>query len=145
MDWDKFKRDTAHLNRPRTKEERIRIFKEEAERAYDHAQCAIPTVKINKTDKIDFSIKRSPVSFKEITASYVKKYLFTKNFVDLVDHITGEGIYPQFWDEQAIKTRDQMVEIRFFRPDNVFAWAKANYVDDSEIIIKKPENETEID
>ena len=44
MDWEQFKKDTAYLNRGRTAQERLQLFKSEALRTWNESGVKIKTV-----------------------------------------------------------------------------------------------------
>lgn len=118
MDWEKFKRDTAHLNKARTEQERLQLFKSEATRSWRNSRIDFKRI-VRSPDKTS-----SPASLKTITANFVKKQMYIKSYVDLVDHITeGEGIFPKIWDDHATLLKETLIGVRQYRePQDIVDW-----------------------
>lgn len=137
-DWEDFKRRTIHLNKAITQKQRIQQFQVEAKRAWRQSQVEIPTVDIveEETESEEKKIISSTPSLIKTVLANLKSYLYCKQYVDLIQHITkGEGIYPKIWDSHADEIRDELLRVRAFNEEDVQQWAREHHHDDSPLTI----------
>ena len=127
MDWEQFKKDVAHLNKSRTPEERSQLIKSQGLRSWKDIRAAIPTV-IRKGSLTDGSYSVSPARLETLAGACVKKHLYLKFYIDIIEHITlGEGIHPKIWDPYASSLKDSLTEVQTFNSEALFKWALKNY------------------
>ena len=129
-DWEDFKRRTIHLNKTITQEQRIQQFRVEAKKAWNNSNVEIETVEEIKNEEGKV-ITKKPSLIKAV-AAYLKQYIYSKYYVDLIEYITGgEGIYPKKWDSNADAIKDKLLEAREFQEEDVQKWARNHHYDDS--------------
>lgn len=126
IDWEDFKAKTLELNRPRTKEERINVFKREANSSWKD---------MHHFHFVDESESRAlpklqPLRLEDIARMQIKKQLYLKAYVDLIIYITdGEGIYPKRWDQGARDLRSEVLRIRDLEGDQIYQEARELFHD----------------
>ena len=119
FDWDQFKKDIAHLNDPRTKEEREDIIHKEAKKSWRVAS--------NHNNSIfRYSVHpetnlKTPSSLKTLAALTIKKQMFIKQYTDLIENMTlgNENIYPEQWNWDSLCIRNKIIMIQHFNFDRI--------------------------
>jgi len=119
FDWDQFKKDIAHLNEPRTKEEREDIIHKEAKKSWRVAS--------NHSNSIfRYSVHpetnlKTPSSLKTLAALTIKKQMFIKQYTDLIENMTlgNENIYPEQWNSDSLCIRNKIIMIQHFNFDRI--------------------------
>ena len=120
MDWEQFKAQTIHLNRSRTEEERIQIFKDSAVLSWDNYTAS--------RNRMRRHLKSQPESLAQIAARKIQYQLYLKAYLELLLYVTdGDGIYPKKWDLQAQQLRAKVIEIRKYTEKEVLDWIHENY------------------
>jgi hypothetical protein len=111
FDWEQFKRDTACLNEPRTKEERDTIVLKEAKKSWracrgTHIDDCIFRYSIDPETTL-----KTPSSLATLASLEIKKQLYIKNYTDLINYITqgDENIYPVIWDLKSVVIRNEII------------------------------------
>ena len=128
-DWEFFIRKTIHLNKARTEIERIQQFRNQATKSWRLVGRSIPTTEVTVQEG---KTTTKPSTLKKIMAGYLKSYLYTKFFIELLDYTTeGYGIYPKTWDSHADEIKEKMLEVRDYGEEEVYQWARDNYFDDT--------------
>lgn len=125
FDWDQFKKDIAHLNEPRTKEERAAIIHKEAKKSWRVAS--------NQNNSIfRYSVHpetnlKTPSSLKTLAAMTIKRQMFIKQYTDLIENITlgNENIYPEQWNGESLNIRNKIIMIQHFNFQEIIKIADA--------------------
>ena len=133
MDWEQFKARTAHLNRSRTEEERIQIFRESAKSSYRHFQTHLKVEETRRRAREGLGPlpdSKQPQRLSGMAFEKVKVMLYDKEYIELLLHVTnGEGIFPRVWDAEAERRRDKVVKIRSYQESDILDWIRENFHD----------------
>ena len=120
MDWEQFKAQTIHLNRSRTEEERVQIFKDSALLSWKSYLANSQYRGPRRVYQVE--------SLAQIAARKIQFQLYFKAYVELLLYVTdGNGIYPKKWDQQAQRLRAKVIEIRRYTEKDILDWIHENY------------------
>ena len=123
MDWEEFARKALKLNQSRTRQEELDSFRNSAETAWA-CDCVHP-------EDVSFHegmIVNQPLKLQVWAAEMIKKCLFIKEYIRMIDYITeGQGIIPTRWNDRSRRLRDGVVRIKNYTPDDVVNWLHENY------------------
>jgi hypothetical protein len=112
IDWEEFKKQTAELNKGRTEEERQQSFIRAAKSSWRfykvyHWRNCIKKARVNGNDLYE------PFRLERICAFKFKELLYIKAYTALLLQATdGKGVYPVKRDDETIRLRDRVLEIR---------------------------------
>jgi hypothetical protein len=119
FDWDQFKKDIAHLNEPRTQEERADIIHKEAKKSWrvaSNQDTSIFRYSVHPETKF-----KTPSSLETLAAIAIKKQMFIKQYTDLIENMTlgNENIYPEQWNWDSLRIRNKIIMIQHFKFDKI--------------------------
>lgn len=119
FDWEQFKRDIAHLNEPRTKEDRASIINKEAKSSWRVASNQMTSIFRYSTHPETKLKTPSPLAV--LAAIAIKKQMFIKQYTDLIENITqgNENIYPEQWNWESVCIRDKIVQIQTYTLEKI--------------------------
>jgi len=135
--WENFKRQTIHLNRSRTEEERIQVFRAEAMRNWNK----LPKLEVRKEEVVlekqkdgTFKEIKRPARLVDILGDMFRPETWNQVYAELINDLSEKrGIFPKKWTDSSLAIREELLKVRLYDGEDIATWHLYHCQKESEV------------